>query len=151
MIYAKNTDASDYRGIHPNLDKALERITPEFLASVGYERMDIEAGGELYATRFTYETVPDEDSFFEAHLRYLDIHIMVEGSERVEIAPPDSLALFEQNEANDFYAYRGEGHYKLTLSPGDFLVVFPGDAHKIKMRVDGPETVTKVVFKIKIH
>ena len=151
MIYAKNRDASDYRGIHPNLDKALERLTPEFLASVGYERMDLEDGGALYATRFTYETVAAEDSFFEAHLRYLDIHVMVEGSERVEIAPPDSLTRFEENEANDFYAYRGEGHYKLTLSPGDFLVVFPGDAHKIKMRVDGPETVTKVVFKVKIH
>ena len=151
MIYAKNKDASDYRGIHHNLDKALERITPEFLASVGYERMDIEEGGGLYATRFTYETIPDEESFFEAHLNYLDIHIMVDGSERVEIAPPGALTLFDQNQSNDFYAYRGEGHYKLTLSPGDFLVVFPGDAHKIKMLVDEPETVTKVVFKVKIH
>ena len=150
MIYARNTDALWYRGIHPNLDKALERVTPEFLAGVGYERMEID-GGDLYATRFTYETVPDEESFFEAHLRYLDIHIMVDGSERVEIAPPEALTRFEQNEANDFYAYRGEGRYKLTLSPGDFLVVFPGDAHKIKMRADGPATVTKVVFKVRVR
>ena len=150
MIYARNEDALWYRGIHPNLDKALERITPDFLACVSYERMEIE-GSDLYATRFTYETVPDEESFFEAHLRYLDIHIMVDGSERVEIAPPDQLTLFDQNSANDFYAYRGEGRYHLTLSPGDFLVVFPGDAHKIKMRADGPETVTKVVFKIRIR
>ena len=149
MIYARNTDALWYRGIHPNLDQALECVTPEFLAGVGYERMEI-LGSDLYATRFTYETVPDEESFFEAHLRYLDIHIMVEGSERVEIAPPEALTQFEQNEANDFYAYRGEGRYKLTLSPGDFLVVFPGDAHKIKMQADGPETVTKVVFKVRV-
>ena len=150
MIYARNTDALDYRGIHPNLDRALERITPEFLAGVGYERTEIQGGG-LYVTRFTYETVPDEESFFEAHLRYLDIHIMVDGSERVEIAPPDQLTQFDQNPANDFYAYRGEGRYKLTLSPGDFLVVFPNDAHKIKMRVDAPETVTKVVFKVRVR
>lgn len=150
MIYARNEDALWYRGIHPNLDKALERVTPEFLSGVGYERMEIEGGG-LYATRFTYETIPDEESLFESHLRYLDIHIMVDGSERVEIAPPETLTPLEQNEANDFYAYRGEGRYKLTLSPGDFLVVFPGDAHRIKMRVDGPETVTKVVFKVRVR
>lgn len=150
MIYARNEDALWYRGIHPELDKALERITPEFLAGVGYERMELD-GSDLYVTRFTYETVPDEESFFEAHLRYLDIHIMVDGSERVEIAPPETLAQFEQNEAGDFYAYRGEGRYKLTLSPGDFLVVFPGDAHRIKMRVDAPETVTKVVFKVRVR
>ena len=35
MIYAKNKDALAYRGIHPNLDLALEHITPEFLSSLG--------------------------------------------------------------------------------------------------------------------
>ena len=150
MIYAKHKDASAYRGIHPNLDLALERITPEFLASVGPERVEIK-GGDVYATRFTYETVPAEESFFEAHRKYLDIHIMMDGSERVEIAPPEALAEFDRVEANDFYAYRGEGQYKLVLSPGDFLVVFPSDAHRIKMQVDGPRTVSKVVFKVKIY
>ena len=149
MIYAKQKDAPAYRGIHPNLDLALERITPEFLASVGSERVDIVDG--VYATRFTYETVPAEESFFEAHKKYLDIHIMVEGREGVEIAPPEALAEFDRVEANDFYAYRGEGDYKLVLSPGDFLVVFPGDAHRIKMQLDGPKTVSKVVFKVKIY
>ena len=150
MIYAKHKDAPAYRGIHPNLDLALERITPEFLAGVGEQRVELR-GGSVYATRFTYETIPAEESFFEAHRKYLDIHIMVEGRERVEIAPPESLTEFDRVEANDFYAYRGEGDYRLVLSPGDFLVVFPGDAHRIKMRLDGPETVSKVVFKVKIY
>ena len=30
MIYAKNKDALAYRGIHPNLDLALDHITPEW-------------------------------------------------------------------------------------------------------------------------
>ena len=149
MIYAKNSDALTYRGIHPNLDMALERITKEFLSSVGEERVEIK-GSDVYATRFTYETIPEEESFFEAHKNYLDIHLMLEGAERVEIAPPETLTEFDRVEANDFYAYRGEGQYRLGLSPGDFLVGFPNDAHKIKMRVDGPETVTKAVFKVRI-
>ncbi len=150
MIYAKNKDALDYRGIHPNLDLALERLTEEFLASVGSERVEIK-GGEVYATRFTYQTLPEEETFFEAHRKYLDIHLMLRGSERVEIAPPECLTEFNRVEENDFYAYRGEGHYKLVLSPGDFLVVFPGDAHRIKTQVDGPQEVAKAVFKVKIH
>ena len=85
MIYAKNSDALTYRGIHPNLDMALERITKEFLSSVGEERVEIK-GSDVYATRFTYETIPEEESFFEAHRNYLDIHLMLEGSERVEKA-----------------------------------------------------------------
>ena len=149
MIYAKHKDAPAYRGIHPSLDLALNHITPEFLASVGSEQVELQ-GGDVYATRFTYETVPAEDTFFEAHKKFLDIHIMVQGSEGVEIAPPEALEEFDQVETNDFYAYRGLGHYKLTLSPGDFLVVFPGDAHRIKMRLDRLETVSKVVFKVRM-
>ena len=140
MIYAKNADALAYRGIHPNLDLALEHITPEFLASLR-DNQRVELKGDLvYCTRFTYETIPQEESFFEAHRRYLDIHIMVEGEERVDMNRPEDLKLTDAQEGNDFYAYQGESWHSTVLKPGEFLVVFPGDAHRIKVQVDGPKT-----------
>ena len=148
MIYAKNADALAYRGIHPNLDLALEHITPEFLASLR-DNQRVELKGDLvYCTQFTYETIPQEESFFEAHRRYLDIHIMVEGEERVDVNRPEDLTLTEAQEGNDFYAYQGESWHSAVLRPGAFLVVFPGDAHRIKVQVDGPRTVSKAVFKV---
>ena len=148
MIYAKNADALAYRGIHPNLDLALEHITPEFLASLR-DNQRVELKGDLvYCTRFTYETIPQEESFFEAHRRYLDIHIMVEGEERVDMNRPEDLKLSDAQEGNDFYAYQGESWHSTVLKPGEFLVVFPGDAHRIKVQVDGPKTVSKAVFKV---
>lgn len=148
MIYAKNADALAYRGIHPNLDLALEHITPEFLASLR-DNQRVELKGDLvYCTRFTYETIPQEESFFEAHRRYLDIHIMVEGEERVDMNRPEDLKLTDAQEGNDFYAYQGESWHSAVLRPGAFLVVFPGDAHRIKVQVDGPRTVSKAVFKV---
>ena len=150
MILAKNENARDYLGIHPNLDMALEHIREDFLSALGTAQVDL-LPGQVWCTKFTYETVTDDESFFEAHEKFLDIHMMLEGEERVEIAPPAALEQFDSQPQNDFYAYRGEGHYKMILAPGDFLVVFPEDAHKIKMLVDAPRTVTKAVFKIKIH
>ena len=148
MIYAKNADALAYRGIHPNLDLALEHITPEFLASLR-DNQRVELKGDLvYCTRFTYETIPQEESFFEAHRRYLDIHIMVEGEERVDMNRPEDLKLTDAQEGNDFYAYQGESWHSTVLKPGEFLVVFPGDAHRIKVQVDGAKTVSKAVFKV---
>ena len=148
MIYAKNADALAYRGIHPNLDLALEHITPEFLASLR-DNQRVELKGDLvYCTRFTYETIPQEESFFEAHRRYLDIHIMVEGEERVDMNRPEDLKLTDAQEGNDFYAYQGESWHSTVLQPGEFLVVFPGDAHRIKVQVDGPKTVSKAVFTV---
>ncbi len=150
MILAKNETARDYLGLHPNLDLALERIHGEFLDSVGYEKVDI-LPGQVWCTKFTYETIPDQESFFEAHEKFLDIHMMLQGSERVDISDPRDLTLTEAKPENDFWAYQGRGRHSLILAPGDFLVVWPQDAHKIKMHVSGPETVTKAVFKIKIR
>ena len=150
MILARNDTALDYLGILPNLDEALRRITPEFLSGLGAERVDI-IPGEVWCTKFTYETISDDESFFEAHEKFLDIHLMLTGLERVEIASPGELQQFDSKPENDFYAYRGEGAHKLVLAPGSFLVVWPDDAHKIKMMLGCPETVTKAVFKVKIH
>lgn len=150
MILAKNSQAAQYLGIHPNLDLALEHITPEFLESLGNERVEIK-GEDVYCTKFSYDTVADDEAFFEAHKSYLDIHIMLEGFERVEISSPDSLREIEEMRGKDFWAYRGAGEHSLILRPGNFLVVFPDDAHKIKMRADGKAWVTKAVFKVRIQ
>ncbi|MBR1660576.1 MAG: YhcH/YjgK/YiaL family protein [Oscillospiraceae bacterium] len=146
MILGKNREAAAYRGLHPRLDRALELLNDAFLDSVGTETQYLD-GDALYVTRFRYETQPPAETFFEAHRRYLDIHVMRAGCEGVELAHPAGLELFE--EKGDFYAYRGEAEQRLVLRPGDFLVVFPEDAHRIKMLLNGkPETVEKVVFKI---
>ena len=150
MILANNSTAADYKGIHPNLDVALAHITPQFLASLGTERVDI-IPGEVWCTKFTYETITAEESFFEAHEKFLDIHMMLSGSERVEIAAPADLEMFRSEPENDFWGYHGQGRHHLVLSPGDFLVVWPEDAHKIKMQVGASQSVTKAVFKIKIR
>ncbi len=148
MILDKLSQAKAYRGIHPRLDAALDRLDEGFLSTVGPETQQLE-GDALYVTRFTYDTLPLEETFFEAHRRYLDIHLMMEGEERVDVASPQGLTLFEQK--GDFYAYRGQAEQSLVLRPGSFLVVFPEDAHRIKIQVDGPKTVSKVVFKVLVY
>ena len=148
MILDKLTEAKAYRGIHPRLDAVMDRLNEGFLSTVGPVTEQLE-GEALYVTRFTYETLPLEDTFFEAHRKYLDVHLMMEGEERVELASPDGLELFEHQ--GDFYAYRGQAEQSLILRPGSFLVVFPEDAHRIKIQVNGPKTVSKVVFKVLVY
>ena len=148
MIFAKLTDAADYRGIHPRLDRVIDCLNEEFLHQVGTQTQKLE-DDLLYVTRFDYETIPLEEAFFEAHKKYLDVHLMLQGTERVDISHPDVLTLFDHKD--DFYAYQGEAEQTLLLTPGSFLVVFPGDAHRIKVQVEGPENVSKVVFKLLVN
>lgn len=148
MIHAKLRDAKDYLGIHPRLDRAMELLTPEFLASVGTAQQNLEADA-LYVTRFDYETVAEAQSFFEAHRRYLDVHVMVSGCERVDLSDPAGLTEFTHQ--GDFWGYHGEAEQSLILKPGDFLVVFPGDAHRLKIKLGDPARVSKVVFKVLVN
>lgn len=148
MIFAKLKDAADYRGVHPRLDRVIDCLNEEFLNKVGTQTQKLE-GDLLYVTRFDYVTSPLEETFFEAHKKYLDVHLMMSGAERVDISHPDVLSLFDHKD--DFYAYRGQAEQTLILTPGSFLVVFPGDAHRIKVQVKGPENVSKVVFKLLVN
>ena len=154
MIVARNADAANYKGFSPLLDKALDLLTPEFLASVGTTTVHMD-GDKLYATLNVFETAPDEKTFFESHKLYLDIHAVTKGEERMEIADPKTLTVDEaaSKPEGDFYAYteKSAEHQTLILKPGTFLVAFPDDAHRCKGQVNGPSQVEKVVFKILIE
>jgi len=149
MIYANNNDALRYRGIHSGLDLALEHITPEFLSGLGNERVELK-GGDVYCFKVIFDTVPDEEAFFECHRKYIDIHLVLEGIEGIDIALPKNLEIYEEHPDIDAYFYHGEGHHHLTLAPGYFLMAFPEDAHKTKKMVGAPQTITKAVFKIRL-
>ena len=154
MIVAKNADAANYRGFSPLLDRALDLLTPEFLASVGTETVHMD-GDKLYATLNIFDTAPNAETFFESHKLYLDIHAVTKGEERMEIADPRTLTVDEEKSrpAGDFYAYteKSAEHQDLILRPGSFLVAFPDDAHRCRGQVDGVSHVEKVVFKILIE
>ncbi len=154
MIVARNADAANYKGFSPLLDKALDLLTPEFLAGVGTTTVHVD-GEKLYATRNIFDTAPDSETFFESHKRYLDIHAVIKGEERMEIADPKALTLDEvtSKPESDFYAFmeKSAEHQNLILKPGTFLVAFPDDAHRCKGQVDGVSHVEKVVFKILIE
>ena len=148
MIVAKLTNKQEYYGIHPELDKALDYLTPEFLDQVPTEKTLLD-GENLFVTKFHLETVPFEQTFYESHRKYLDIQIVTEGAERVDIAHPDTLECTE--EKGDFFGYTGEAEQSVILRPGNFLVVFPGDAHRLRIPVEQPgEAFTRIVFKIKV-
>lgn len=145
MIYANLQDAGNYLGIHPNLDRALKLLTPEFLGGVGTVRQSID-GDKLYVTRFDVSTSADESRSFEYHRRYLDIFTLAAGEERVDIASPANLTVQEQRD--DYWGCKGEAEQSVILTPGSFLVLFPGDAHRPGMAVTEPENISRIVFKI---
>ena len=149
MIFSSNEDARHYSGILPNLDLALSHLTPEFLASVGQDRVEIK-GNDVYCFKVLLTTKPEKETFFENHRDYADIHVVTEGAEGMGFAPLESLELYEERPETDAYFYHGKAQQKMVLTPGNFLVAFPEDAHQTMVMLDAPKAFTKVVFKVRL-
>ena len=73
------------------------------------------------------------------------------GSERVAVSHISVLETDSAQPEKDFWALHGPEETSIVLAPGSFLVVLPGDAHKLKMQLGSPATVTKSVFKVNME
>ncbi|MDO5409385.1 MAG: YhcH/YjgK/YiaL family protein [Lachnospiraceae bacterium] len=147
MIYGKQKDAGRYRGIDENLDLALDFIEKQDYSGV-VPGKNVLSGEDVYINCFSYDTMESSEGFFEAHDKYLDVHVVLEGKERIETADRSLLEEFESDPETDYTGYHGVAEAVCTMKPGDFLVVFPEDAHKVKVKDETSCHVNKAVFKV---
>ena len=80
MIYGNIKDALRYQGIHPELDVALKYVNDEFLSTLGSKRVSIK-GDDVYVFKVALQTKPETETFFENHHEYIDIHVVLDGTE----------------------------------------------------------------------
>lgn len=147
MIYDRLSNIKKYLGISENLDLALNYIA-DHLEDMP-ESIELK-GQDVRAFFNSYETAPEAECFFEAHREFADIQIMRSGSERIAVSNVDRLTVTRAVPENDFEALEGPEELSVLMRPDSFLIVLPGDAHKLKIMVEKPEKVTKTVFKVKM-
>ena len=150
MIYANIKDILRYRGISENLDVALAHVNAEFLSTLKYDEQVELKGRDVYVFKLDLMTKPVEECFYENHHDYIDIHVVLNGAERMDIDIPEHLELYEEKPEVDAYFFHGDGGQSMILTPDKFLIAFPEDGHKTCIAVDEPKPFTKAVFKIRL-
>ncbi len=104
----------------------------------------------IFANSVSFISKEEKDCMYEAHQKYIDLHYIVEGVERIATADVSSLQIqIPFSEEKDIGFYQGDESGSYLLKPGEFMVCFPSDAHKVAMMDRSPETVKKIVVKIK--
>lgn len=107
-------------------------------------------GKDLFVNIVSYETTVPEKRFWEAHRQYLDVHLMLEGTEEIDLNFIDNLVQKDYVPDDDFLPLDGKKASSVILSPGDFIVCYPEDAHMTAVQVEKPGRIKKAIFKIKI-
>lgn len=148
MIVDLLSNSHLYRGLHPRIDRAFEYLHRTDLAALAPGDYEID-GENIYARALTYTTRLPEAGKWEAHRRYIDLQVMVEGAERIAYAPLSSMTPGEYDEAKDFHHLSGAGD-PVTLPSGSFMLLWPADAHMPCLAVDQPAPIKKVVVKIAV-
>lgn len=91
-----------------------------------------------------------EEADFEVHRKYLDIQILISGTEYVEYADMTDLSTkVPFDEEKDLELMEGAG-CKIQIKPDMFYVLYPTDGHKPCCHQDVQTYYKKVLAKIKI-
>ena len=97
-----------------------------------------------------YTTKDIADAKYEAHRKYVDIQIILEGTEIMGYAPVDTLtAKTDYSETSDFQVFMGEGSL-MNVGKDSFAIFFPQDGHMPGVGTS-PCAVKKVVVKIPVE
>lgn len=142
----KNLDS--YKGIHPGVWKGLELLRDTDFSAMEDVRVEVD-GANLFYFIQSYDTKPVNDTP-EAHIEYIDIQCVISGKESMGVGPLETMT--EEvlpRPDGDIRFYRGPVDY-VTLVPGNFAVLFPGDAHSPCIAIGAPAPVRKVVVKVKV-
>lgn len=107
--------------------------------------------GTIVANPVTFVSKEEKECMYEAHEKYIDVHYIMEGVERIATADVSSLQIKTPfSEQRDIGFYQGDESGRYLLKPEEFMVCFPSDAHKVAMMDKTPETVKKIVIKIRV-
>lgn len=151
MIVTDIQNLKRYSSLHPLFAKAFDWISSTDLSALKAGRVELE-GKDLFANVQEYQTRPVEESFFEAHRRYIDIQFLASGSEKIACASVQSLSEIESyNEETDFHKLQGKGLHEVLLTPGVICILFPEDAHEPSLVSAGSrEAVKKICMKVRV-
>ena len=134
MIFDDLKNVTRYKGLHPNLDKAIDYLYEHRKDSLVQENtLNQEANDQ-----------------FEYHKKYADFHLLVAGHEYSAYGSQvvDEAVAFD--EEADIGFVHCQNRYPLLLGYHNFAIFFPGEAHQPNGYAGLEENVRKYLFKVLI-
>ncbi len=111
----------------------------------------IELGHGVFAMEQVYDAKARADGFFESHLKYIDVQVVVEGEEVIEVIDVSRIVVKQvYNADRDLITYEDAAKAsRLHVPAGEAAVFFPVDVHMPCLRPgEAPALVRKTVVKV---
>lgn len=148
MIVSNLENSERIESLHPLFKQLFDYVKTHDLLHTECGRIEL-AGDDLFINNVNPTCVSASDQVLEVHRDYIDVHILLEGKERIGWKALEDVTDLKQ-------AYQKEGDCALysdaptsfvDLLPGQFLIVFPEDPHA---PVIGEGKIRKLIGKVKL-
>lgn len=148
MIIDKLENIHLYKNIPPAVVDFVKSINKNIPLGKQILSDDIYVNIEQYSTKLL------EDAIFEAHDKYIDIQILLDGNESIYLADRTNLDVkipYDTEKDIVFYSNATSNYPKVNLDGTNFIMIFPHEAHAPQVSIDNKrKNVLKVVVKIKV-
>ena len=149
MIFGNVKNLDEFGFLDDAIKECFEYARLHDLAN--YEKGCHEIDGKrLFVNIVEYTTTTPENRFWEAHRNYLDVHLMLDGTEQIDLNFIENMTQKTFVPEDDFLPMEGEPNRQVILKNGDFLVCYPIDGHRTEIQVQKPQNIKKAIFKVKI-
>ena len=137
-----------YKGLHPNLDTAIDYLLTHDLSALPNGRTEVD-GDEVFINVMDAALHPDAGYHPEYHKLYADLQIDITGGEGwgYATAPGEEVGTF----TGDIGFQNSPDAVTGSLGEGRFVLFFPGELHKPGVARPECAKVRKAVVKIRME
>jgi len=149
MILSALSQAARYAALHPLFQRAFDYMHDTDLNVLAPGRYPI-VGDDLFAIVEHVPSKAQEMARLEAHRRYIDIQLVLEGDEQMGWKPlADCLnPVSEYSEEKDIHFFHDAPASWIAVPEDHFCIFFPEDAHAPLV---GSGQIRKVIFKVAVN
>ncbi|PAD36169.1 hypothetical protein CHH48_06145 [Terribacillus saccharophilus] len=146
VIFDLRENLVEYNSLNPKIGNGLKKFNE---IEIDYNKRFEFDGGYLFFQEGT--TTHIDEGTFEAHKNYIDIQIVLDGSEYVAWAPIDQLEVdVAYNVEKDVVRLNGNPETTMKINKGMAYICLPHDGHKALKYIDKATNYKKAVIKIEI-
>lgn len=148
MIVSNLQNSQRVERLHPLFKTLFDYVKTHDLLNAELGRIEIEEE-RLFINNVNPECVSFDKQVLELHRDYIDVHILLKGTERIGWKAIEDLT-------NETKPYEKEGDCALyadipttfiDLLPGQFMIVYPEDSHA---PIIGNGKIRKLIAKVKL-
>lgn len=148
MIYTTLSQSERIESLHPKFKELFDFVKNNDLLNREIGRIELD-GDALFINNVNPQMMKAEEQVLEVHRQYIDVHFPLDKAEIIGIKPLENCMEEKSayNGKDDYALFADAPSNLITVLPGEFLIVYPEDAHA---PVIGEGKLRKLIAKVRL-